>query len=187
MKGISLAIALGFFIPVQGKEAKDPTIAIKADMGVSIRRPPKNDEWDFKEKGGFFSNSLIVVAHKVDTITVEVFAQDKLADLGSNDLKKAAEAEYKHLAGSQGIMDPKQITTASSKLPGGGGGNAPTAYLEMSFKREEKPTELRMWVFKGNNGFLYKILMVNDEGMYKKHQKMADFILSSVQVFRPPK
>lgn len=186
MKLMSAALVLGFLFP-QGKEVKDPTIAVKAENGFSIRRPPKNDEWDFKEKGGFFANTHAVVSHKVDSITIEVLAIDKAGDAGSNDLKKAAEGEFKNISGFQGIMDPKQITAGTSRLPGGGGGNAPCSYLEMTFKRAEKPQELRMWVFKASNGFAYKIFMINDEGMYKKHQKWADFILSTLQTFRPPK
>jgi hypothetical protein len=186
MKLLLAALVLGFFTP-QGKEVKDPTITVKAESGFSIRRPPKNDEWDFRDKAGFFSNTQIVVMHKVDAITIEVLAIDKAGDAGSNDLKKAAEGEFKNISGFQGIMDPKQITAGTSRLPGGGGGNAPCSYLEMTFKRAEKAQELRMWVFKGSNGFAYKIFMVNEEGIYKKHQKFADFILSSMQTFRPPK
>lgn len=185
MKLMSAVLVFGFFFP-QGKEAKDPTIALKAENGFSIRRPPKNDEWDFKEKG-FFSNTQAVVSHKVDTVTIEVLAIDKAGDAGSNDLKKAAENDYKNISGVQGITDPKQVTIGASKLPGGGGGGAPCSYLEMTFKLAEKPMELRMWLFKGSNGFAYKVFVTNDEGMYKKHQKWADFILGSLQTFRPPK
>ncbi|MBI3856507.1 MAG: hypothetical protein HY293_12540 [Planctomycetes bacterium] len=166
---------------------KDPTFASKPDMGVSMRRPPKNDEWDFKDKGGFFSNSILLVSHKVDNLNIEVFAQDKATGFGSYDIKDAANGEYKNISGFQGIMDPKKITAASAKLPGGGAGNVQTQYLEMTFKRADKPMELRMWVFIGKNQNLYKIVMTCDEGMYKKHQKVADYILASVDIFKPGK
>lgn len=185
MKVLFAATALAFFLP-QGKEVKDPTIAIKADMGVSMRRPQKNDEWDFKEKGVVFSNSMLTVTHKVDTLSIEIFAQEKSTGLGYN-IKDAANEEYKNLAGAQGIMEPKKIAANNSKLPGGGGGNANASYLEMTFKRDEKLNELRMWVFIGKNQNLYKVIMVNDEGMYKKHQKVADYILGSIDIFKPPK
>jgi hypothetical protein len=42
-----------------------------------------------------------------------------------------------------------------------------------------------MWVFIGKNQNLYKVMMSCDEGVYKKHQKAADFILSSVETFKP--
>ena len=186
MKSSCVAILVAFFAP-QGKEVKDPTITVKAELGVSMRKPPKNDEWAFRDKGVFFSNSHLAVSHKVDTLSIEIFAQEKFSDLGSNDLKKVAEGEYKNISGFQGIMDPKMITASAAKLPGGGGNNAPASYLEMTFKKEEKPNELRMWVFKGSNGNLYKVIMVNEEGIYKKHARIADYILSSIQVFRPPK
>lgn len=186
MKLICTAVALAFLAP-QGKEVKDPTIAIKADMGVSIRRPPKNDEWDFKEKGGFFSNSILVVAHKVDALTIEVFAQDKATGFGSYDIKDAANGEFKNISGFTGLTDAKKITAGNSKLPGGGGGGTQTSFLEMTFKKADKLNELRMWVFIGKNQNLYKVIMTCDEGIYKKHQRLADYILSSIEIFRPPK
>jgi hypothetical protein len=186
MKTVLAVIALAFFVP-QGKEQKDPTIAIKADMGVSMRRPPKNDEWDFKDKGVFFSNSTLTATHKVDTLSIEIFAQDKATGFGAYDIKDAANSEYKNISGFNGIMEPKKITANNSKLPGGGGGNATASYLEMTFKRDDKLNELRMWVFIGKNQNLYKVIMVNDEGMYKKHQKVADYILASIDIFKPPK
>jgi hypothetical protein len=183
MKAICAAVAL-VLLAQQGKEVKDPDLAIKADMGVSIRRPPKNDEWDFKDKGAFFSSSQLTVAHKVDTISIEIYAQDKAGGLGYYDLKEAANGEFKNISGFKELTEPKKVSTTSQKLPGGGAGNVQASYLEMTFKRSDKPMELRMWVFIGKNQNLYKVTMVNDEGMYKKHQKEADIILSTVQTFK---
>ena len=181
-----VAVALGFLTP-QGKEVKDPSITIKPDMGVSMRRPPKNDEWDFKDKGVFFSNSHLTATHKVDVLSIEIFAQDKATGFGSYDIKDAANSEYKNISGFKEIMEPKKITAGNSKLPGGGAGNVNASFLEMTFKQDEKLNELRMWVFIGKNQNLYKVIMVNEEGMYKKHQKVADYILSSIDIFKPPK
>lgn len=184
MKTVGMILALGFFA-FQGKDSKDKEYASDAGMGVSMRRPPKNDEWDFKEKGGFFSNSQITVVHKVDTISVEIFAQDKATGFGAYNIKDAANSEYSNIAGFKGIMEPKKISVANQKLPGGGAGNVQASFLEMTFKRADKPMELRMWVFIGKNQNLYKVTVACDEGMYKKHQKEADYILSSVETFKP--
>jgi hypothetical protein len=183
MMMISAAIAitlLGF----QAKDAKSE-VSTSPTMGVSIRRPPKNDEWDFKEKGGFFANSQLVVCHKVDEIAIEVFAQDKATGFGSYDIKDAARKEFQNISGFQGISEAKQITAGNQKLPGGGAGNVSASYLDMTFKKSDKPMELRMWVFIGKNQNLYKVTMSCDEGIYKKHQKAADFILSSIETFKP--
>jgi len=165
-------------------QAKDADLVTKPDMGMSLRRPPKNDEWDAREKGSFFSNSQLCVAHKVDTIAIEVFAQDKATGFGSYNIKDAANGEYKNISGFTGLTDAKKVIATNQKLPGGGAGNVQASYLEMTFKKEDKPMELRMWVFIGKNQNLYKVLMTCDEGMYKKHQKAADFILSTIDIFK---
>jgi len=181
---ISAAIAvtlLGF----QAKDNKQSDINSSPTMGVSIRRPPKNDEWYFKEKGGFFSNSQLVVRHKVDEIAIEVFAQEKATGFGSYDIKDAARKEFQNIAGFEGITEAKQIVAGTQKLPGGGAGNVNASYLEMTFKKSDKVMELRTWVFIGKNQNLYKVIMSGDEGTYKKQQKSADYILSSVEIFKP--
>ena len=171
-------------VAILALQAKDADLVIKADSGMSMRRPPKNDEWDARDKGSFFSNSQLCVAHKVDTIAIEIFAQDKATGFGSYNIKDAANGEYKNISGFAGLTDSKKIAATNQKLPGGGGGNATASYLEMTFKREDKPMELRMWVFIGKNQNLYKVLMTCDEGMYKKHQRAADYILSSIDIFK---
>jgi len=185
MKLICAAVGFALLGFQAAKDPKQSDISINATMGVSIRRPPKNDEWDFKEKGGFFSNSHLVVVHKVDQICIEVFAQDKATGFGSYDIKDAARKEFQNISGFQGVTEPKQVSIANQKLPGGGAGNVNASYLEMTFKKSDKPTELRIWVFIGKNQNLYKVMMSGDEGMYKKHQKIADYILSSVEIFKP--
>jgi hypothetical protein len=165
-------------------QAKDADLVSKADLGMSMRRPPKNDEWDAREKGSFFSNSQLCVAHKVDSIAIEVFEQDKATGFGYYNIKDAANGEYKNIAGFKGLTDSKKLVASNQKLPGGGAGNVMASYLEMTFKKEDKPMELRMWVFIGKNQNLYKVLMTCDEGMYKKHQKEVDYILGSIDIFK---
>ncbi len=166
------------------KEVKDPDIAIKQDFGMSIRRPPKNDEWDFKDKG-FWANSQLVVAHKVDQITIDIVAQDKASGFGYFDTKEGTAKEFTQISTLPGVKDAKKIATTTTKLPGGGAGNVQANYLEMTFKKDDKPMELRMWCFVGKqNQNLYRIYLINEEGLYKKHQKEADLILSTLQIFK---
>jgi hypothetical protein len=48
--------------------------------------------------------------------------------------------------------------------------------------------ELREWVFIGKeNQCQYIVMMHGDEGMYKKHQKVADFILGNIRTYKIPK
>jgi hypothetical protein len=58
----------------------------------------------------------------------------------------------------------------------------------MTFKRAEKAVEYRYWNFVGKqNGSLYIVILHGDEGMYKKHQKIADYVLSTIQTWKLPK
>jgi hypothetical protein len=185
MKLIAAALAFTLLGFQQGKAPKESDISINNTYGIAFRRPPKNDEWDFKEKGGFFSNSHLVVVHKVDQICIEIFAQDKATGFGGYDIKDAARKEFQNISGFQGITEAKQITVANQKLPGGGAGNVNASFLEMTFKKEDKPMEMRIWVFIGKNQNLFKVMLSGDEGMYKKHQKVADYILASIETFKP--
>ena len=181
MKLVCALLALSGFLP-QAKEDKD--IAIKPDVGVSIRKPPKNDEWDFKEMG-FFTKAALVVGHKVDEIVIEVHEQEKAQGMSYYNLKDYATNEFKNVSGINGVTEAKKINAANQKLPGGGAGNVQASHLEMSFKRDGKPLELRSWAFIGKNQNLYVVFLTCEEGMYKKHQKWADYILSSVETFKP--
>lgn len=181
MKLVCALVALSGFLP-QAKEDKD--LAIKADAGVSIRKPPKNDEWDFKEVG-FFTKPAVVVGHKVDELTIEVHEQEKAPGLSAYNLKEIPTAEFKNIAGFAGVTDAKKINSGNQKLPGGGAGNVQASFLEMTFKRDGKPLEIRLWAFIGKNQNLYKVFLTCEEGMYKKHQRFADYILSTVETFKP--
>jgi len=169
------------------EKGANPDLLYKKDVGVSIMKPPKNEEWGFP-KDGFFSNSQLVVAHKVDTLTIDIYVQDKASGFSSYDPKAAADGEYKNISGFPGVTDVQRQPVKPSKLPGGGAGNVNCHILDMDFKREGQAKELKMWCFiaKENQNFV-KITLVGDEGMYKKHQKHVDYILSSVKTWKLPK
>jgi hypothetical protein len=165
----------------------NPDLVYKKDSGVSVMKPQKNEEWGFP-KDGFFSNSEIVVGHKVDTLTIDISVQDKAGGLSYYDPKAAADSEYKNIAGFNGVTDAQRQPVKAVKLPGGGAGNVGCHLLEMSFKREGQAKELKMWCFIAKeNQNLVKITLVGDEGMYKKHQKHVDYILSSIKTWKLPK
>jgi len=165
----------------------NPDLLYKKEVGVSIMKPPKNEEWGFPEKG-FWTNSQLVVAHKVDTLRIEISYQEK-PSTGYFDPKKAAEGEWTNLSGNANFKEArKNQEIKSMKLPGGGAGNVNAHVLDMWFKVNDKPTELKMYCFIGReNQGLYKITLSGDEGMYKKHQKWADYILSTIKTWKLPK
>lgn len=165
----------------------NPDLLYKKEVGVSIMKPPKNEEWGFPAQG-FFSNSQLVVSHKVDSLTIDIFVQDKASGFSAYDPKAAADGEFKNISSFPGVTDVQRQPVKPSKLPGGGANNVNAHILDMSFKREEQAKELKMFCFiaKESQNFV-KITMVGDAGMYKKHQKSVDYILSSVKTWKLPK
>jgi hypothetical protein len=187
MKAICAAVAVILLAPQQQKSANSD---LKYDQaaGISVQKPPKNDEWDFKEKdaGAFWKACKILVVHKVDELKIEV-DQSPAAE-GIFDAKKQAETDWNSITEATGVSEPKKIAINNTKLPGNGAGGANAAYLECTFKRSDKLVEFRQWLFVGReNQLIYRVIVHGDEGMYKKHQKVADYILASVKTWKLPK
>src|SRR6185295_3756236 len=104
---------------------------------------------------------------------------------GSYDLKKVAEDAFTNMSGQQGVTDAKRVELKQTKMPGM---NVACWYLEMTFKRSDKVSEFRQWSFIGKeNQQLYMIVLHGEEGMYKKHQKVADFVLANMKTWKIPK
>ncbi|HLY10493.1 MAG TPA: hypothetical protein VKW04_14415 [Planctomycetota bacterium] len=170
---------------LQGKPNSDLKYDEKA--GMSIQKPPKNDEWDFKEMGEYAKNPKFVVSHKVDEIMIEIIHIPPPIQ-GVFDNKKQAETDLAGWAGIKGITEVKQVSMAAGKLPLGGGNGANAWTYEVSFKAAEKPVELHEWVFIGKeNQCQYIVMLHGDPGMYKKHQKNVDFILGQIRTYKIPK
>jgi hypothetical protein len=181
----ALCILAAGLLVQQGKGNADLKYDEKA--GMSVQKPPKNDEWDFKEMGQFAKNPKFIVAHKVDEIMIEIIHIPPPLQ-GTFDNKKQAEADAAGWAGIKGITDVKQVSLAAGKLPGGGAGNANGWTYEVSFKVNDKPVELHEWVFIGReNQSQYIVMLHGDPGMYKKHQKNVDYILGQIRTYKIPK
>lgn len=166
---------------------QNPDLLYKKEIGFSMMKPPKNEEWGFPEKG-FFQGSAAVAAHKVDTLTIDVYCQDKAGGFSYYDPKDAADQAFKSLSTMNGVTDATRQPSKPSKLPGGGAGGVNCHIVDMAFKLEGTAKELKMWNFVGKeNQNFYRITLVGDEGMYKKHQKQVDYILSTVRIWKLPK
>ena len=182
-----LAAVLLLAVPAQEKNA-NPDLLYKKEIGISISKMPKNDEWDFKDQG-YFSNSQLVVGHRVDTLWIEIFAQDKASGFSSYDTKSSAENMYKNLSTDPKNKDAKKVgDIKAAKLPGNGAGGVGTHMLDMTYTRDDKKYELKSWCFIGKeNQNFYNVVLVCEEGMYKKHQRVADFCLASIRTWKLPK
>lgn len=176
---------LSALLAFQGKP--NPDFKYNEKAGISIQKFPKNDEWDFKDMGKFLKDPKFVVAHKVDELIIEV-VQAPPATQGGYDLKKQAETDYSGFSGNPNLTEFKQIAMQPSKLPFGGGNGANAMHYHATFKLMEAPMEMRYWVFIGKeNQCLYIVTLTSAEGAYKKHQKIADFILSQIKTYKIPK
>ena len=187
MAALALA-ALAGWAPAQEKNA-DPDLLWKKEMGVSIQKPAKNDEWEFKDHI-LFSNSHGAVSHKVDRVFIEIFAQEKASGTGSFDVKGSAESEWKNLASGSIFKDCKKVQEIKpAKLPNGGASNPMAYLLDMTCKdKGDRATELKIYFFVGKeNQYFYRIFVGGDEGMYKKHQKFLDLMLGSIKIYKNPK
>src|SRR5947208_1874700 len=143
MKLLLSAAALILMAPQQQKNA-NPDLKYDESAGISLSKPPKNDEWDFKEKenGAVWKECRFQVAHKVDELHIEI-VQTPPSTQGAYDTKKQCENDFNVLKDSQGITEPKRIAMNNAKLPGNGAGGAAASYLEMSFKKADKLVEYR--------------------------------------------
>ena len=172
------------------KDAKgDPDLLYKKELGISIQKPAKNDEWEFKDHG-LFSNSNFAVAHKVDHVFIEVICQDKAPGLASFDPKNASEQEWKQFSTSDNFKDCKKVQEIKAgKLPNGGANNPMSYLLDMTCKdKGDRSLEVKVWSFVGKeNQNFYRIYAVGDEGMYKKHQKNLELMLGSIKILKIPK
>ena len=178
-------LILAALLALQQAPNPDPDLSSRPELGASLRKPAKNDDWEFKPTGGFFSNSRIAVGHKVEPVFLDVLIEDKGTGVTMWDPRGAAENTYRSLATTQGVTDARMQPIKSSKLPGGGASNAQAQLLDMTFKRDGKDMELRMWVFVGKqNGNLFSVSVTGEAGTYKKHQKVLDAMLATLQTFK---
>src|SRR4030095_6664407 len=176
-------------IALVGEAKKEnPDLKVDEQAGLSVGKMPKNDEWGFREKP-FFEKAKVAVGHKVDEIAVEVFSVLPAPNQYGWGLKTQADIDFGNFSSAPGVTEMKKVSQQDKvRLPGGGGNGALGTYMEMAFKRQDKPVEYRYWSFtsKSNNN-LYLVLVHGDEGMYKKHQKAVDFVISTIQTWKLPK
>jgi hypothetical protein len=172
-------------------QQENPDLKYKAELGISIQKPPKNEEWGFKDKA-FWSNPHMCVSHKVDSINIEILGEAPPESAGNNaaywDVKGSLESHWTNISGQAAFKDAKKLELKQSKIPGGGGGNAQAWFLNCTFSVNDAPMEYRAWCFVGKESkVVYIVAMSSDVGMYKKHQRAADWILSTIRCYKRPK
>ena len=166
---------------------EDPNSKAKPDMGVAIGKPPKNDEWAFKDQG-FFNGTALSVAHKVDELGIDILAQEN--GTGSFDAKAAADGLYKDIMAANGVTEAKKVDSRTSKLPGGGGGGANANYIEMTFKRNEKLMDLYLGQVRRTEDIQLKsqerLVELQRMTTIGQSKTLADFMLNAKQWWSGP-
>jgi len=185
MKIVCAAIVLTLL--AQGKK-ENPDLKVDEQAGLSVGKMPKNDEWGFQEKP-FFAKAKVTVAHKVDDIVIYFFQALPAPNQYGWDLKKQADQDFTGFTTAEGVTEVKKISQQDKAgLPRGGGNGAVGSYIEWTSKRQDKLGEYRYWNFASKaNNCLYVVLVHGEEGMYKKHQKVVDFVIGTLQTYKLPK
>ena len=183
------ALCIGSFAMLAALQGKsNPDFKYDEKAGVSIQKFPKNDEWDFKDMGMFAKAPKLVVSNKVDELWIEVVQAPPAPNTSGWDLKKQIELDYAGLSGDKNLSEVKQVAMQPSKLPLGGGNGANAIFCHATFKFMDKAMEKREWAFVGKeNQCLYVVMVTGDDGNYKKHQKIVDFILGQIKTYKIPK
>ena len=165
-------------------QAANPDLKYVKEQGVSIQKPPKLEEWGFRDKG-FFSGACLTVAHKIDGLIVDVVSTAP-QNAGGWDLKKVVDNAFTGITSNPGFTEGTRKAMRQARLPGGGGGNASGWLLELSMKDPAgKPVEMTCWFFVAReNGRLMHVSVVGEPGLYKKHQRFVDFVLSSIRTWK---
>jgi hypothetical protein len=190
-----LALGIGAWAALAGAagaqaDPKNPDVATVKEWGITLQRPKKKEDWQFKTTDGRVRSAQLIVAHRVEPVSVEIVVQPPRND-GSFEPKSIAEEEWKVQSTNSDYTDSKKKRdVADGTLPGKGAGGARAWFLDMAMKYKDtgKPFEWRMWCFVSReNRHLYKVNVIGDEGVYEKNKKEIDYIISTIKLFKVPK
>lgn len=170
-----------------------PDLHLDAKLGVSIQKPPKKEEWEFRTSGLKISNATLSVVNKVESIAVEILVIEPPANAGrplnQTDLKPSVEAEFEAQSKSPNFTEVKKKKLEEAALPGNAAGGAKSVYLEMAVKdKNGAEFEWRLWTFIAKESkYLVKINILTAPGEYEKNKKDLDQIISTLRTFKPQK
>jgi hypothetical protein len=155
-------------------------------------KPPKNDEWEFKDSG-LFTISKASLAHKVDSISLDVIvdtpdAQNGLAG-GSFSEKQFAEDSWKGFSTHPDFKETAKKALRQTKLPGNGAGGQTCWLLEFTAKdKNDKSLEFSMYFLQAKESkSVYRLSIIGEPGLYKKHQKVIDYAFTTFRTYKLPK
>lgn len=165
-------------------QAENPDLKYAKSQGVSIQKPPKLEEWGFRDQG-WFKAACLTVAHKVDGLIIDVISNVP-PNANGWDVKKVADNAFTGITSNPGFTEGTRKAFRQARLPGGGGNNAQAWFLELTMKDPAgKLMEMSSWFFVAReNGHLIQVSVLGEPGLYKKHQRIVDVILSTVKTWK---
>lgn len=170
------------------QDPKTPDLFYNKEQGISIQKPPKLEEWEFKSQCGIYKECKVNFAHRVDDIGLHVFFQEPEAGK-SFDTKQAAEAMVEGFTKDPNLKDVKKGDLKTGKMPGNGAGGVNAWCLDATLKNKaDKSYEIKVWSFVGReNQCLYRVFLWGEPGLYKKHQRVLDAVIGSLKIWKLPK
>lgn len=170
-------------------QAADADTKYLKEKGISIQKPAKKDEWQFKDQGRI-SKSQIVVTQVVDDVTIEIYSEELDADKVNYDPKYTLEQHWKSRSADGQYKEPKQVKKIeATTFPGRAASGVKVWLLDQTMKLQDGTAiEWKEYCFVGHeNRSGYLVNVITKQGMYEKHKKDIEAILSSIKTYKIPK
>lgn len=171
------------------RQAADPDTKYLKEKGISIQKPAKKDEWQFKDDGKITA-SQIVVAHVVDDVSIEIYSEELDTDKVNYDPKYTLEQHWKLRSADGQYKEPKQVgKIQATSFPGRAASGVKVWLLDMTMKlKDGTAIEWKEYCFIGHeNRSGYILNIISKQGMYEKHKKDIEAILSTIKTYKIPK
>lgn len=180
-------IVLGFLI-LCALPQEDPNLKYLPERGFAISKPPKKDEWQFKDKGRFQMSQAIIL-NVVDDMSIEMYSQVLDNNKLGYDPKLTLENLWTQTSSNGMYKDVKMVgKIAATTLPNRGAGGQRVWLLDMTLTTDGGPMEWKAYCFSSNeNRGAYLIYVYSKQGLYAKHKADVEYMLGSVKCYKLPK
>ena len=176
---------------------KDKNLWYDKDLGISVRKPPKKEEWKFESDKTKLrlGDSKFAVKHVVSEVTIEFALFLKPAPPSEQKNFNADSAEYNLKSYLDSItVGPyykkvKKKPIVKGYLPRKADGGARAWSVEMNVTlQNDVELEWKMWTYvtKASRSLCY-VNVLGPPGSYKKHRKEIEAILSTLRTYKVKK
>jgi hypothetical protein len=170
-------------------QAPDADTKYLKEKGISIQKPAKKDEWQFKDSGKL-TRSQIVLTNVVDDVSIEIYSEELDTDKVNYDPKYTLEQHWKLRSADGQYKEPKQVgKITATNFPGRAATGVRVWLLDQTMKLADGTgIEWKEYCFIGHeNRSGYIVNVISKAGMYEKYKKDIELILSSIKTYKLPK